>query len=163
MTLSVVAFCFEEHCGQNHMLSPERDCDCKRWLREVEMCFIVDKVKISNLSSLTEEQKQVSQVTVDCKVVEIMSSARGENPLKSSSSTRKISGTSCWVLKLKGASRIEEILNSKALKKFDGSTGADERFNKDILSATDFTNGVSDGDWDHKEGMMLNTCRIELA
>ena len=121
------------------MLSPERDCDCKRWLREAEMCFIVDRVKISNLFSLTEEQKQVSHVTVDRKVVEIIASAKSDNPLKSSRSTRKISGTSCWVLKLNGAPWIEETLHSKALKKFDGSTGADDRFNKDTLSATDFT------------------------
>ena len=103
------------------------------------MRFIVDRVKISNLSSLTEEQKQVSHVTVDSRVVERMASAKGDNPLKSSRSTRKISGTSCWVLKLNGAPWIEEILHSKALKKFDGSTRADDRFNKDTLSATDFT------------------------
>ena len=46
------------------------------------MCFIVDRVKISNLSSLTKEQKQVSHVTVDRKVVERMASAKGDNPLK---------------------------------------------------------------------------------
>lgn len=162
----MVASCFEEHCGQDHMLSPERDSDCKRWLSEAEMFFFVDRVKMSNLSSLTEEQKQVSHVTVDCKVVEKMSSAKAEEPLNSSRSMRKISGTSCWVLQLNGASRIEEILRSKALKNLDGSTGED-RFNKDIICATDLTNwerqGVSDEDCDHKEGMTLNTCKIEFA
>ena len=73
-------------------------------IKEAEMCFIVGKVKISNLSSLIEEQKQVSHVTVDCRVVDRMSSAKGDNPLKSSRSTPRISDASCWVLKLNGAS-----------------------------------------------------------
>ena len=65
--------------------------------------------------------------------------ARGESPLKSSRTTRRISDTSCCVLQSKGVSWMEEILCSKALRKLDGSTGG-EQFNKDMLSMTDFTN-----------------------
>ena len=72
-------------------------------------------------------------------VVESILSARGESPLKLSRTTRRISGTSCCVLQSKAVSPMEEILCSKALRKLDGSTGEDERFNKDMLSVTDFT------------------------
>ena len=105
------------------------------------MCFLVESVRMSNLSSIIEEQKQTSQVTHDRMVVENMFSANGDDPLNSSRSTRNTSGTSCWVLKLKDASLVEETFRCNARKKSDGSIGTDKRFNKDMLSMTALTSG----------------------
>ena len=56
---------------------------------------------------------------------------------------------------------------SKALKKFEGSIGEEERFIKDMFSDIDLTNGErwedSEDNWDHRSGITLNTCKIELA
>ena len=82
---------------------------------------------MSNLSSLMAEQKQTLQVSDDQMVVENMFSANGDDPLNSSRSTRNISGTSCWVLKLKDASLVEETFHCNAHKKFDESIGTDEQ------------------------------------
>ena len=80
---------------------------------------------------------------------------------------RKISGASCWLLKLKEVSIDVDIFCCSTRKKLDGSTGDVERFNKDMLRATDLTKGETQGcseaDCDHKGGIALNACRIELA
>ena len=56
---------------------------------------------------------------------------------------------------------------SKALKKVNRSIGKEERFIKDMFSDIDLTNGErwedSEGNWDNRAGMTLNTCKIELA
>ena len=114
------------------------------------MCFLVGRFNILHFSSWKEEQKQVSHVTVNLNVVESILSARGESPSKSSRTTQRISGTSCCVLQSKAVSQMEDILCSKALRKLDVSTGDGERFNKDMLSMTDFTS--EDTFWDSDVG-----------
>ena len=90
-----------------------------------------------------EEQKHVLQVIVVRKVIGRTFSTKDESPFNSSSTTPSISGTSCWLLKLKGSLRIDDILHCRALKKFVGSTaGRDERLNKDILRTMDLTSGT---------------------
>ena len=95
------------------------------------ICFLSGTETISISSSFDEEQRQTSHTTVVSMVVEAISSARLEVPLSSSSRMRKISGASCWVLKLKEASIDVDIFCCSARKKLDGSTGDVERFNKD--------------------------------
>ena len=66
-----------------------------------------------------------------------------------SPATPSISGTSCWLLKLKGSLQIDDILHCRALKKFVGPTaGRDERLNKDILRTMDLTSGDREEDSD---------------
>ena len=80
------------------------------------------------------------QVIVVRKVIGKKFSTKDESPFNSSSTTPSISGTSCWLLKLKGSLRIDDILHCRALKKFEGSIAArDERLNKDILRTMDLT------------------------
>ena len=96
-----------------------------------------------------EEQKHVLQVIVVRKVIGRTFSTKDESPFNSSSTTPSISGTSCWLLKLKGSLRIDDILHCRALKKFVGSTaGRDERLNKDILRTMDLTSGDREEDSD---------------
>ena len=68
---------------------------------------------------------------------------------------------------MKAVPRLKVMFLSKALKKFEGSIGEEERFIKDMFSDIDLTNGErwedSEGNWDHKAGITLNTCKIELA
>ena len=132
--LPVVAFWFDLHCGKNHILAPVSGWICKRWWRELVICFFSGTGIISTFSSFVEEQRQTSHTTVVSMVVETNSSARLEVPLSSSSRMRKISGASCWVLKWKEASIDVDIFCCSARKKLDGSTGDVERFKKDILS-----------------------------
>ena len=118
-----------------------------------------------NLSSFTEEQWQTSHDVVVCKVEVIKSSANMEVPMNSSKTKCKISATSCWVLKLKSGSR-EDILCCRALRKLDGSIGDEARFRIDIFKDTALSNGdlqgPSDGDCDHKAGIVLKACSIEF-
>jgi len=122
---------------------------CKKLAKAVEMCFLGAMLNISNFSSVREEQKQVSQVVVDTTVVETTLSANGDRPFSSSRTMESISGTSCCVLKLNPSLRADLIFWVRALKKFDGSTGVEERFNKHMFKEMDFINGDN---WDDSEG-----------
>ena len=100
-------------------------------------------------------------------MVDKILSANGDRSFSSSRTTWRTSGTSCCVLKLKSLSRIEEIFWTQALRKLDGSTGADERFSKYMFREMDLTKGDnrkdSDSCCDHSEEITLNACKIELA
>ena len=89
------------------------------------------------------------QVIVIRKVIGKTFSTKDESPFNSSSTTPSISGTSCWLLKLKGSLRIDDILHCRALKKFEGSIAArDERLNKDLFRTMDLTSGDREEDSD---------------
>ena len=82
------------------------------------------------------------QVIVVHKVIGKTFSTKDESPFNSSSTTPSIAGTSCWLLKLNGSLRIDDILHCRALKNFEGSIAArEERLNKDILRTMDLTSG----------------------
>ena len=122
MLVSLVLSRNSEHWGQDHICSPDRGSGLRLSFRDEEIWLNVGKIRISDLSSLIEEQKHVLQVTVVRKVIGRTFSTKDESPFNSSSTTPSISGTSCWLLKLKGSLRIDDILHCRALKQFVGST-----------------------------------------
>ena len=83
------------------------------------------KIRISDLSSLTEEQKHVLQVIVVRKVIGRTFSTKDESPFNSSSTTPSISGISCWLLKLKGSLQIDDILRTVDLTSRDREEDSD--------------------------------------
>ena len=122
---------------------------------------------MSCFSSFTEEQKHLSQVIEILRVLETKSAARVDVPLSSSRTTWSTSTTSCCVLKLKGALRIDDILRCNAQRKFDGSTALLLRFLTAMFKEIDFSSGDrvvdSDGTWFQSSGKTLRTWRITFA
>ena len=92
-----------------------------------------------SFSSLPAEQKQLLHVIVVLRVLESDSSVFIDVPFNSLKTTCRISATSCWELKLKGALRVDEILRLSAHKKFEGSIGTTDFSLIAIFSATDFS------------------------
>ena len=70
---------------------------------------------MSSFFSVTAEQKQLLHRIVVLKVLESKSSVLIDVPFNSSNTTCRISGTSCWELKSKGAMQVEEILCSQKI------------------------------------------------
>ena len=95
---------------------------------------------MSSFFCLTAEQKQLFHfhVIVVLTVLESRSAVLTDVPFNSSKTKSRISATSCWELKSKGALRVDEILHLSAHRKFDGSIA--------IFSAVDFRNGDSCAD-----------------
>ena len=100
-----------------------------------EVCKLVDicRSSISRCSSETEESRQVSQDTFVLCVFEIKLLAANDLLLSLSKTTCRISVTSCWELKSKGATLVFYRLRFKANNKFYGSTGFVEFFLTVIL------------------------------
>ena len=96
---------------------------------------------MSSVSSLTTEQEQLLHVIVVLKVLESKLSPLIDVPFNSSKTTCRISGTSCWELKSKGALQVEEILRLSACRKLEGSIGTDDLSLIAIFSAIDLSNG----------------------
>ena len=80
-------------------------------------------VSMSNFSSLAEKQKHWLQETLILMVFETKLLAATEVPSSSSMTNCSTSTVSGWELKLNGAWQDFEILEVRAPKKFDGSTG----------------------------------------
>ena len=74
---------------------------------------------MSCFSSLTAEQKQQLHTKIVLKVLESKSSVVIDVPFSSSKTTCRISATSCWESKSKGALWRDEILCLKAHRKFE--------------------------------------------
>ena len=91
------------HEGQNHLFCDDKISGLRNWL--IEVCMSVDSCRgsISRFSSETEEHRQLLQDTVVLCVLEIKLLAANNTPLSSSKTTYRISATSCWELKSKGA------------------------------------------------------------
>ena len=84
---------------------------------------------------------ELLHVIVVLKVLESKSSALIDVPFNSSKTTSKISATSCWELKSKGALQVEEILHLSAHRKLEGSIGTVDLSLIAMFSAIDFSNG----------------------
>ena len=87
------------------------------------------------------EQRQLLHIIVVLKVLENKSSALIDVLFNSSKTTCRISATSCWELKSKGALRVEEILRLGANRKFEGSIGTGDFSLIAIFNVIDFSNG----------------------
>ena len=72
---------------------------------------------ISRFSSETEEHSKVLQDTLVLSSLDIKLLTANDTPLSSSKTTISISVTSCWELKLKGATLVLDKLSSKTHKK----------------------------------------------
>ena len=101
------------------------------------------------------------------KVLERKPSALIDIPFNSSKTTCRISATSCWELKSKGAPRVEEILHLSAHRKLEGSIGTDDLSLIAIFSAIDFNNGDNFADSSEEvlqsKGITLSAWRMVLA
>ena len=92
-------------------------------------------------SCVGTEQRQLLHVIVVLKVLESKSSALTDVPFNSSKTTWRISTTSCWELKSRGAMWVEETLCLSAHRKLEGSIGTVDLSLIAMFSATDFSNG----------------------
>ena len=85
----------------------------------------------------------------------------------SSKTTRSISVTSCWVLKLKGTPLMMDSLRFKAHKKLDGSTSLVEFFFTAMLTLIAHNIGskmlYSDRTLFQRLDTALKTCKMEFA
>ena len=107
------------------------------------------------------------QDTVVLRVLEIKLLAANDIPLSSSKTTCSICATSCWELKSKDLTLMLGKLHFKAHKKFDGSIGLVEFFLTAILRLIACNMGDkwfnSEGTLFQSKGIILKTCKIELA
>ena len=122
---------------------------------------------MSSFSFLTAEQKQLLHVILVLKVLQSKSSALIDVPFNSSKTTCRISATSCWELKSKGALRVEEILCLSAYRKLEWSVGTVDLSFIAKFSATDFSNGDNCADSAEEvlqsKGITLSAWRMVLA
>ena len=157
----------ELHDGQNHSFSNFINSDERNFSKEVLTLSAMGTDTMSSFSSLTAEQKQLLHVIVVLKVLESKSSALIDVPFNSSKTTSKISATSCWELKSKGALRVEEILCLSAHRKLEGSIGTVDLSLIAMFSAIDFSNGDNCVDSAEEvlqsKGITLSAWRIVLA
>ena len=87
--------------------------------------------------------------------------------LNSSSTTWRISGTSCWVLNWKGTCVLVESFLQSAHKKLEGSRQVVLPIKSDILRLTALVKGDRkpdlEADWHQSDGIVLKVCKIEFA
>ena len=85
--------------------------------------------------------------------------ANGDVPFRSSRTSCNISGTSCWVLTLKGLSQLDETVDVRALRNDEGSIGPLDLLMEDRIWHVDLVSfdilDVSDANWDHTSGNTL--------
>ena len=157
----------ELHDGQNHSFSSFINSDERNFSKEVLTLSAMGTDTMSSFSSLTAEQKQLLHVIVVLKVLESKSSALIDVPFNSSKTTSKISATSCWELKSKGALQVEEILHSSAHIELEGSIGTVDLSLIAMFSVIDCSNEDSCADSAKEvlqsKGITLSAWRIVLA
>ena len=100
----------ELHDGQSHSFSNCSNSDERNFSKELLTLPAMGTDTMSSFSSLTAEQKQLLHVIVVLKVLESKPSALIDVPFNSLKTSCRISATSCWELKSKGALRVDEIL-----------------------------------------------------
>ena len=118
----------ELHDGQNHSFSNVSNSDKRNFSKELLTLSAMGTDTISGFSSLTAEQKQLLHVIVVLKVLQSKSSVLVDVAFNSSKTACRISATSCWDLKSKGAPREDEILHLSAHRKFEGLIGTADIF-----------------------------------
>ena len=126
---------------QNHLLAPVNSSGSRNFLMDSGTDKVKGRVIISNFSSWMLQQRQTLQVTDVWRGDEMILSATGNMPFNSSITICKISGTSCWLLKLKGDLWSLVILFLKAQRKLEGSIGLVLHFKRDISRFTALDKG----------------------
>ena len=103
--LSFVLFVRSLQDGQNHLLATVNSSGPNFYLMDLGTEEVKGRVIISTFSSQMLQQRQMLQVNDAWWVGEMILSAIWYMPFNSSITICKISGTSCWLLKLKGDPR----------------------------------------------------------
>ena len=96
------------HEGRNHILCDDKISGLRNWFIEVCMSVNTCRGSISRFSSEAEDYRQLLQDTVVLCVFEIKLPSANVSHLSSSKTTCRISATSCYELKSKGATLMLE-------------------------------------------------------
>ena len=139
--ISFVLFVRSLQKGQNNLLAPLNSSGSKIFLMDSGTEQVNGKVIISGFCFWMLQPRHTLQVTDVWRVDEIIFYATSDMPFNSSITICKISGTSCWLLKLKGDRRSLIILFPKPQRKLEGSVGQVLRFNRDMLRLTALDKG----------------------
>ena len=155
------------HILQNDLFSPIKYFGEKNNSKDERIEFERSNRIMSYLISSLLSKNQTWQVSVHKMEAENTLSAIIEVPLSSSRMNWSISGTSCWVLTLKGWLFFLETKFWRAIRKFEGSMADDLFFKSDKFWETALAKGEtvpdSEGPWHQNEGIVLRIWSIELA
>ena len=165
--LSLVAFCNEPHTWQKYLLSPRRYSSAVETVMASSTVGAAGTERISLPSSTVEDAQQLSQILDIWSFVSMDSLIVRETPVRSLRMYLRMSGASCWVLKLNSDLFTSAILLERVCKNSLGSRVSEWFWRRCKICTKDFGRRLEkEGSSSYlvqNSGMVLRACNKALA